>query len=292
MRNFGKRLGVVTGLLASGAIFAAVVVACSDDTEVITPPPATRDGGPDSSSPPPPPPPQDAGSDATVVIPVEAGSLAEFITENGRAACVRAKECCLAGGHPTFREEDCVTDLGEHGWNQSLRQITAPGVADGGKVSFDAVAASECLTAIRNMTCTNATAAEYKAAVQKCYQAAQGTGVATSACINSVECAPPNFCDPDNNGGTCTPVHANGENCTLRVAPHEECSYRGVGNAGCFEPSGGGQRTCGALLADGQDCTYDFDCQSGACARQDDAGTVYQCSSTMSFIDGICEYYE
>lgn len=291
MNNLKKKLTFVLGLAAASGAIGGVLLACSDDSSVgpggtdggggtdgATEGSTTPDGGTDSAV--------DAGPD---VIVVEAGTVAAFIEQNAKATCARYKECC---GAAAFDEARCNTDFALDGWVQSLDQLTVDGVADGGKVTYDPAIASQCLTAIRNMTCKNTTAAEYKNAWQKCFSAATGTGAVGTACKTHVECVNTSFCDPDNDGGTCTTLLGAGVACqrNFNAAAPGQCSYRSTGASQCRGAAG--TETCQGLAADGTDCEYDWDCQSGACSPTDDAGTAFKCSSTVDFLFGICDYYK
>jgi len=290
MKNLGKSLTLVVGLLAAASAAASAIAACSTDTSVTTdggsPEAAPIDGSvPDSTT-------VDTGTDAGVdqFVPVEAGSVAEFVTQNAAATCTRAKECCIAGGKATFREADCVNDLKNDGWNQSLQQITAAGVLDGGRISYDPVLGSQCLTAIRNITCGLAPAAEYRLAQQKCFAAVKGNQATSAPCVNSVECQSTMYCDPLAAGGTCVTLKANGADCTATNPTHDQCSYRGAGTSACLEPTVGAQKVCAPLLADGVACRVDFDCQSGACFP--DTNGDFVCSPQVNFTEGVCDFYE
>lgn len=289
MNNLKKKLTFVLGLVAAAGAAGGVLLACSDDSAVGpgtdgggtdgggTDGTTTTDGGTDSAV--------DAGPD---VIVVEAGTLAAFIEQNAKATCARYKECCGA----TFDEATCNTAFALDGWVQSLDQLTVDGVADGGKINFDPAIAGQCLTAIRNMTCKNTPAAEYKNAWQKCFATATGKATVGTACKTHAECVTTAFCDSDNDGGTCTTLLTAGATCSrnFAAAAPAQCSYRSTGASQCRGPVG--TETCQGLAADGTDCEYDWDCQSGACSPADDAGTVYKCSSNVDFLSGICDFYK
>jgi|GEM_PF-5690453 len=294
MIHLRKKLTFVAGMLAAAGASTGLLLACSDDSAVTTDggvseggiveggggDTSTPDGDTDTGT-------KDAGPD---VVVVEAGTLAEFITQNAKATCARYKDCCAPGAGAAFDVAKCEADFAAFGWNQSLATVTTAGVADGGNLAFDPAAASQCLTAVRNMTCKNTPAAEYKNAWQKCLAAVKGTVAIGGACKSNVECATTAWCDPDNNGGTCTALKANGDACQVRGLGGVECSYRSAGNSQCLDPNATGTSTCQAPLANGEDCSFDWDCQSGACNVVNN-GAAFQCDDEVDFLYGICEAY-
>lgn len=286
MPNLRKKLSAVAVLLAAACAGTVLVVACSDDGGGGTSDGGTDGGGTDATTDTNNPPTEggtDGGTDGPVIV--EAGTLADFLKLNPEASCARYKECCGAA----FDTAKCVTDLKTAGWVQSLTDLTPPGVATGGKVVYDAVAGSECLTSIRNMTCKNTPAAEYKASLTKCFAAAKGNGAAGTTCLSNAECSPTTFCDTEDGGTTCANLKATGAQCTPLF---EGCSYRGAGASQCLDPDGDGTSNCGPQLADGTSCSQDFDCQSGACNVVDDGGTITAtCAATVDFLFGVCELY-
>jgi hypothetical protein len=300
MKNLRKSITVLTAILAGAGIVSGGVIACSSDDTV-----TTTDGGPETGSDAPidntNPPPQDGGQD---VVVVEAGTLAEFIAQNATATCLRYKECCAATADAgtdagTFNLTQCNADFAVAGWDQSLYDLNnVPGVADGGRIVFDPVAAAACLTAIRNMTCKNTTATEYRNAWEKCYAAASGTSVpGDGGCRSNVECVKTAYCNTTQDGGQCVPLIPAGTACTQGPPPaiDDQCSYRGAGTTGCEDPGDGGPTSCATASANGKDCTRDFDCLSGACSPVfDDAGNLLNgaCSATADFLYGICDLYK
>ncbi|MBX3190015.1 MAG: hypothetical protein KF819_23520 [Labilithrix sp.] len=281
MSNLRKKLVLVTGLLAATSVAAGGLVACSEDTTV-TPDDGGSEGGPDTGTPDNVAP--DAGDAGPDVIIVEAGTLAEFITANAAATCARYKDCC---GSPAFDTAKCLAEFGTYGWVSSNTDLAVNGVATGGKVTYDPVVGSACLTAIRNMTCKNTPSAEHKNALDKCYAAATGTVALNQPCLSNAECANTGYCDTANDGGTCTALKAANDPCTINGAQSNECSYRGAGASQCLNGA------CAPALANGEECTYHYDCQSGGCnaADQGDGGFVVTCENNVDFLAGICELY-
>lgn len=289
MMNLRKKFTLVAGLLAVTTVGTGVLIACSSDTSV------SADAGPDGGSDAPrsetsdndtgiP----DAGKD---VVNVEAGTLAEFIAANATATCTRYKECCGAGSDAgTFDTAKCLADFDKQGWDQSIADLTTAGVATGGKVTYDPVIGGQCLTTIRNMDCTNTTAAEYKTAWVKCYAAAVGTIATGGACKSNVECAVTGSCDPD--AGTCTPLKAANDVCNPFTG---DCSYRHAGTSVQCVDDGTGTFKCLPPLANGKTCNFDWDCASGACSVRalspDGGNIVATCESTTDFLFGICDTY-
>jgi hypothetical protein len=287
---------VATFVLASLALTAGgtmALLACSSDSSV-----TTGDGGPTPNPPPNPvtpppvvpPPPTDGGKD---VVVVEAGTLEDFIAQNNQATCTRYKECCTAGADAAaFDTAKCLSDFAKAGWDQSLHDITKPGIADGGKVVFDPTAASDCLTAVRNMTCTNTPAAEFKNAWVKCYAAVHGTLGTGSPCTSAAECSTTGYCSFE--AGTCQPLQATNSLCSRQEDPRSaECSYRASGDGQCIDDgTGTGTTKCINGFPNGtKDCFFDWECQSGACNNVDDSGINFQCDTKVDFLFGICDTY-
>jgi len=287
MNQLRKRITIILGAVAGVSTLVAGVVACSSDGDVTT----GGDSGADNFVPPPPvepppaPPPNDGGKD---VIVVEASTLQEFVKQNAAATCVRYKECCRPGGDGGFDLAKCQTDFGGDGWDQSLHDITKAGGPDAASLTFDPATATDCLTAIRNMTCANTPAAEFKNAWVKCYQAVHGTVAVNSPCVATVQCVSTAYCEAD--GGTCQPLKAANADCEQVDPSSAQCSYRGAGSTQCLDQGSGPK--CGNGLANGGLCNYDWDCQSGGCTATDDAGSSFACGSVVNFLFGICELYD
>lgn len=294
MKNLRKKMMLVAGALAGASAFVFVLVACSSSDTVVTGDAGsdtgtdgskTDGGGSDAGTDAP----QDAGKD---VIQVEAGTLAEFIKANADATCQRYKDCCTAGTTKTFDLAKCQNDFKTVGWNQSLSDINGTGADGGGanlaKLQYDPATGGECLTAIRNMTCANTPAAEFKNAWVKCFGAVKGTVATGGACASNVECNPNAWCDGENDGGTCTPFKGAGSQCTPLTG---QCSYRAVGTPQCVD-DGTGTYKCLPPLADTKTCAFDPECSSGACSVRDGGATVLAtCEQTTDFLFGICSMY-
>lgn len=300
MTNLRKRVTLVFAMVAGVSAGLAALVACSSEDTVVN-----EDGGPDSG----PDAKHDTGGDDTGtdsgeqdagkdVIQVEAASLADFLDQNATATCQRYAECCPAQAGKTFDMAQCQADFKTYGWDRSLYDLYPSGV-DGGlansaKVTYDSTLGSQCLTAVRNMTCANTPAAEFRDAWQKCFDAVKGTANAGTGCASNAECAPGNWCDPKADGGPAgAALLAAGSECQPLAG---ECSYRGAGAVQCRD-DGTGAYKCGAPLANGTYCDYDFTCNSGACSVRD-AGVVdgeaqvnSTCENTTDFLFGICGLY-
>ncbi|MBS2016686.1 MAG: hypothetical protein JST00_27630 [Deltaproteobacteria bacterium] len=286
MSNLRKRFVLFTGLLAAASASTAFVVACSSTED-----PPKSDGGTDGAS-------DtgtgdtgttDGGSDAgpDTFVPVEAGTLADFIAQNADATCSRYRECCGATG---FDIAKCRADFKESGWVQSLTDLSVNGVATGGNVTYDPAAGSACLTAVRNMTCKDTPATEYKSAIEKCFQAAVGKVAVNGACRSNVECVKTAYCDLTGDAGTCTALKAAGALCTPLTG---DCAYRNAtGTSHCLGTAGA--EVCGPSIPNGGECGFtDFDCTSGACnVVETDGGAVATCESTVDFLSGICRLYK
>ena len=289
MRNLKKRLTLVALALAATGAATGFLIACSSDDTVVP-----ADGGSEASTSDSPSgeTSTDGGADVNTdtFVPVEAGTLAEFIKLNAEATCARFRDCCGGTGFDLVK---CNADFKSAGWAQSLADLAAPGVATGGKVVYDPVVGSACLTAVRNMTCKNTPAAEFKAAADKCFAAAKGSGAASAACRSNVECQSSAYCDlADPDGGVCTPLKGTGVQCTPTIG---ECAYRAAtGASRCLDTDVDGVYNCGPALANGAECRSDFDCASGGCyVRDEDGGGVAAtCDLTVDFIYGICEIYK
>lgn len=288
MTNLRKRLALVAFGLTAFAAAMAAVSACSSGDPANPPEGGTAEAGTDS---PTGETGTDGGTDAPTdnFVPVEAGTLAEFITLNAEATCARFRDCC--GGATKFDVAKCTNDAKDFGWNGALKDLAVAGVATGGKVTYDPVAGSECLTRVRNMTCNNTPATEFKQANEKCYEAAKGTVAASGACKSNVECVPTTYCDLTvPTAGVCTPLKTTGAVCEVLTG---QCSYRaGAGPQRCIDPDGDGTYNCSPQIANGQPCgTSDFDCASGACKIDNDAGTL-TCENVASFVIDACQLYK
>ncbi len=286
MTNLKKKLTTAAILVAAGCAATALVVACSSDDGGGSSS-GTVDGGgdtgngdtgtTDSGG-------NDAGPDR---VNVEAGTLADFLKLNPEATCERYKECCNGA---TFNTAKCLDDFKGAGWVQTLADLSVPGASTSANITYDPAAGSECLTTIRNMTCKNTTAAEYKNSLIKCFGATTGKATIGTSCVSSAECVGTAYCDTTNDAGAkCTALKTTGQDCDYRI---DECSYRGAGTSQCLD-DGTGTTKCAGQLDDGKDCNQDFECKTYACHPVDlpDGGFKATCDTTTDFLQGICEIY-
>lgn len=288
MKNLKKRLTFVAIGLASVTAATGALIACSS-TENGTPDGGTPEAG-GSDSPTGETGTTDGGTDTgpDTFIPVEAGTLTAFIDLNATATCARIKDCC---GAATFDDTKCLAVFKDYGWNGSLSDLTIPGVATGGKVTYDPAAGTQCLSAIRNIACSNSPIAAYRDTNDKCFAAAKGTAAVAAPCRSNVECVPTAYCDlstPD--AGVCAALKAAGAQCT---PTNGECSYReGAGTNRCLDPDTDGTHNCGGPIANGQACGFtDYDCTSGSCYVDPDGGTT-TCEDKANFIQDGCNVFK
>lgn len=288
MTNLRKRLTFVALALSSVSGAAAALAACSSDDSVGTPDGGTPEGGGTDS--PSGDTGTDGGTDASpdTFVPVDAGSLSDFIKFNAEATCARIRDCC---GPATFDDAKCLGVFKDYGWNGSLSDLTVSGVATGGKVTYDPAAGTECLTSIRNIQCVNTPVAVYKTINDKCFAAAKGTAALASPCRSNAECVPTAYCDLTNaDAGVCTALKATGAECAPAGG---ECAYReGPGPSRCLDVDGNGTYNCGPTIPNGQACgVTDYDCASGSCFVDPDGGNT-TCENKANFLQDGCALFK
>lgn len=294
MRKTRRLLMALSALAGASSLVAFTVVGCGGDDTIISVD-ASSDTTTDRTVTPPPdaqtdaPPVGDAGVD--VFIPTELTKFPDAVTT---AICQRFSQCCQADGGAPIVLDVCKPEW-RTGWELSNQGLLSPGVLDGGKVTYDAQKATECLTRIATMPCGEITPAQYKTITDACFAAAVGTVAAPGACGASVECVPTAFCDkldPDDAGaGNCRPILAAGGQGCADFFGNEACSYRSTG-AHC-DPATGDGGTCSGTIADGQPCTTtthaNKSCATGLC------GDGVNCGSPGAFLfegaGGLCDYY-
>lgn len=318
-----KKLRVLS--LAAGTLALALVsfvAACSSDDTAATINPVPDGGTPDTGG----------GKDATVDedgdIPdakpdapaADAGlKLDTYANEVASALCDALTRCCFGqtnvpeggalDGGGTFDRPECISVFKEAGFDSSLYQSDALKL---GNVTLDQAKGAECVQKIRAMSCS-ITGAEFKTIRTTCFAAVTGKLAANQPCRASIECAPGNFCAPDQPDaaptavgttvyGKCAPLKTSGQNCSVMETSQgaladglfgdEACSYRSSGNTGLhcdnWDDVGGdfaarADWKCAAGAANGQPCNASVWCADGLC---DTASGDFTCKSPQQFFSG------
>lgn len=328
MARLHAAMMAVTGALVASSACVLALEACGDDTsgtapdsgndvtgdvtEDVTMETGGGDTGPDA--------PgdvnmtMDAGdaSDSPIFKPdVEAGEAGPplsylFAQAEARALCIAWFNCCPGGfDSGAYSLDNCVLNLATYGWEGTLPQNL--NVYNRPYVTVDQTKATACLNAIQAFPCGTQTAAQWATITQACELVLTGTiPVGQSGCVSSWECAPNSYCDPTNDGGTCTALATQGQPCNtvinagsppLNPEPDQMCSYLGSQQPALFCDminNSFDAATCQPLLATGAPCinaagTY-YDDQ--ACpVNGPSCGTANTCGSPQSAPYFFCGLY-
>jgi|GEM_PF-2065794 len=182
---------------------------------------------------------------------VSLATASTFASLDVNAVCQLTTGCCAAAGYGSDMATCRTLIASVKGLSNELDGVSA-GVVTGPNVTYNDAAATQCLTGIQGLGCSNMAAAGYKSTLQSCFAVYQGKLAAGAACTASIECAPGNFCDAGSR--RCAALRAVGAACTAS----DQCSYRGAG-ATCAD----GQ--CVPPLPDGSLCSAGLECASGLC---------------------------
>jgi hypothetical protein len=236
----------------------------------------------------------DAGSTDADAMTLSLGTFAAQITT---AYCQWLAACCVPFDAGAWDESSCESANLSSGFEGAGTGLTIPGVIDGGNLTFDPDAASDCLNRIYALPCPVVTATAYKQATASCYAAVIGTLDAGAAgCRDSVECQTTEYCNLDSGidgatSGTCVALREAGAPCADDQTG-EVCSYRGAA-ATCdilSNPNDAAAYSCIALRANGDQCRYNTECSSGLCNFEPDGSTACDTSYAMVYYNQ-CAFY-
>lgn len=300
-----SRFSIALGLVASsGALLSYGLVGCSGD-DVAVPVDAALDTTTDVVVPDTGVPDANDGGVADAKPDVKQLGLQEFIDQQTVLLCQRYAQCCFGADAAAFDTNKCVATFGPLGMEGNLQGLRVPGVAfavdggpDGGaNVVMDQAKANTCLAELSTLDCPTLTAPVYTKTVQDCYGAVTGTIQAGNGpCLDSVECAPGNFCpNAGNDAGVrnCLPLLQAGATCTVATG-NTACQYRGyLGSSARCErykaPDGGApSNVCTPPLANGSKCQTAWDCQSDLC----DFGSGVCVTSAVTVGPAACAYFK
>jgi hypothetical protein len=298
MRN---ALRLVLALSGASIFGATLLLACSDDTAVKASteagvPPGPDGGGTDS-------PIGDGGADTAP--PFDGGFVVDtFDTVLATELCKSLARCCFGTSMPaeggadggTFDMNQCVRTLQSVGFQGSNLETE---LRDAGHVALNQVAADDCITKIKALTC-DLPGTEYTATRASCFSVYAGKLAAGSSCRGSVECQPGNFCKgivTDGGTGVCTALSALNGPCGANpdsLTEYEEtCSYRAGGGTGNYchwtdDPAtqaenDAGTWTCLAAGGMGASCVSSTWCKDTIC----DPDTML-CTSPNMIAKGQC----
>jgi hypothetical protein len=179
--------------------------------------------------------------------------------------------CCGLNTN-NFDVPKCVNfwdaNYGVEGLGAYLQQYN--GNFTGRPLVFDVVQAEECLTLLRNRSCSSQTGATKQNIYGTCMTAVQGgIGVNSAGCITSLECVGGSYCKLADDGGpgVCKPLVGAGNPCDDPNYNSDRCTYLGTQNnlhCSAFGATG----TCVAGLSVASACSIDAECASGICSTQ------------------------
>ena len=219
--------------------------------------------------------------------------------------CSAARYCCGIAGEPAEALAACE--------NQFRGTVDTLGLVEGGTVSVNQAALSECIDAYRSAR-TSCTLTEVLASCRGIFV---GTVADSGECTSVMECdraSGPKVClkiqngQADPNVGTCLtpPRGTSGTPCALSCAEGEECSSTASAPEsdipvalcheadGLFCPIG---EACAPIVADGEYCQWNEACGSdGYClsmceslaSEAESCQFNYGCEAGLSCIDGEC----
>jgi hypothetical protein len=243
-------------------------------------------------------PPGDAGPDAGdsgggIVL-----GLTTFPELTAEALCNRFQNCCAApAAGQVFDTSGCISRFLNFGYAGSS---TGQSLLDGGHVVFNQAQAESCLSQIAAIDCSAnlRTSAQEQAIITACFGALSGTLEAGAPCAGPIECAPGQFCAPQDAGGSaCAPLRTSGQSCAdfgsnNFAGSDTACSYRASGNTGLTCKNGDfntygdiplSQWVCTPEQAVDGGCFVNVDCSSKLCDPGANA-TIYKCAQSETFI--------
>jgi hypothetical protein len=201
----------------------------------------------------------DAGADVDAAPPYTG---LEFANQYAAAYCNAFLNCCQLATPGLYNTNDCIVAVANEGWEQSLPDTN---VYARGHTTANQTKAMQCITALSSFPCGTQTAAEWQAITNACELVVTGTiPIGSTGCISSFECAPNSYCDPNNDGGTCTALATQGQPCDTAInsavspIPDQMCNYLGSQNVPLYcnlLDNGADAATCQPTLPAGSACT-------------------------------------
>lgn len=249
-------------------------------------------------------PPGDSGGDAAHDA-AEAGIDPILWAEQfAQVYCNTFLGCCRSALGGTYDTNSCIIAVSSEGWELSLPDTN---IYARGNTVLNTTKATACLAAMTSFPCGTQTAAQWQTITSACELVVTGTiPIGTAGCLASIECVPGAYCDPTNDGGTCTALATQGQACdtkinsTLPVIPDQMCDYLGSGTGSpplfCdLIDNGPDAATCQPQLAANANCcngtTGYYD--DMACAPPSLCGDDCQCGGTTSYpYQPFCQLYK
>lgn len=191
-------------------------------------------------------------------------ALADLGTELGELTCAQLFECCNDAelmemfefiNPPITNVAECVEFY--NAFITGLLTGPAQEAVERGSLIYNGGLAADCLAQVRNLSCEELNGFEEPALATDCENIFEGQLADGESCVTDLECTSA-YCSGetlDGEPGTCATKPGDGEPCLdFECADGLHC-----------DNSGGGEGVCAPALADGADCTFDDDCQSGTC---------------------------
>ncbi len=198
----------------------------------------------------------DAGFTCSVSVPDSGSGLRQAIAN---VVCGRWELACGLDA-ATFDNSFCLQVYGVgSGW---LQVSAATPFIDGGRISYDRVAACTCLELNSQLQSGLIDQAGLNSIEGACLTALAGTSpVGDGGCVSSYECAPGGFCKGSSAGegglGTCTALSNEGGACTT----NDMCNYVSTGTRALYCNG----NACAPTLGAGATCSSNSQCASNNC---------------------------
>jgi hypothetical protein len=225
---------------------------------------STVDSGTDTSAP------IDTGVDSHFDSGMDASQeIAAYPLLVTTAYCQRLAQCCTSASVP-ISVDDCVS-LYEPNGGAIANLATA--VATSGHLTYNASAASDCLTRINAIDCDSVDSAENIQLTNACAAGLKGTlSVGGTGCLSSWDCMQPAYCaTPGATTGVCTALLPTGAACT-DIVYSEDCNPLGNAIGNFCGPNGATEPKCLAAEDDGGACEENNQCASTICNLEECAG--------------------
>ena len=241
----------------------------------------------------------DGGGDGPTIPP----GLLAYPSQHAQALCEGIGKCCPQYDGGAFDLAACEAASLTSGWDNTTLP-TRISVYDAGHLTFNAMQAKVCVTALQGFTCTGSgqyAADQYAAITNSCLGVLGGTiPIGTGGCTSSWECASGAWCNlavgAGAGAGFCAALLPIGAPCTL----DEMCSYvgtqkpatycdllggdGGVSTAGQCQPARADNVPCGDL---NQGIYFDDQaCSSQLCGDDFTCGTAVTIPTPMNFCTG------
>lgn len=303
MRNLRRTVAILSGILGVTGGVSAVVVGCGGDDTII------GTGGPDSGG--------DVAADVAVDTGVlDAGSdafyfdagppkLEEFYLQINKTGCALLQNCCTNGSEGYdggFDLSTCAATFNPASGGFLYTSPVQDPIDGGGNVTFHEDEASQCLSLILGLSCTEQwTTAQMTAIRTACNSAVVGNIPAGSTgCRDTIECTSPAHCEiGTDGGGTCVAPYATGASCIVSgdtdLTSLARCGRPFTGLPGYCEVGDGltlpEAGTCATPGANGTPCYSPFECQGWLC----DVNGTGQCADSAQILtpgnDGLCSAF-